>query len=475
MRSGLRLLAACAGWSAAALCAAQGLPEEAAPFETLYRDAYERRVRESGPEHPDTIASLVRLGAFLRAHGRAEAAEPLLRKALEAEGTSNSVGPDTTVELAKTLTALGRVTEAEDLFQRALELTESGAQSARILLGIARLREDNGNASGAREAYLEALEHFEVGAPLQADTRKSRATALNDLGLLLEAQGMLGEAEEAYRRSAEAHAEEFEIGHPATAAVRANLASALAMRGEAHQAAALMRQSLAVIQAAFGSGHDETARLHNRLGEILEVLGRMEDAEAEYLAALATWHEPSLARGLALADLGRLTGIQGDSAAAEAALAEAIRLLEPAEDAAAIDLAEALDSYGSVLRASGRLDKAESILSEALAIRERELGGSHPDVALSLVGMAGVLHLRGDLAGAGPLYRRALGIQEEALAPDHPDVGETLYNLAHLQRALGDIAGAKDAFERSAEILSVAYGPDDPFVVEIRAALQALP
>ena len=92
-----------------------------------------------------------------------------------------------------------------------------------------------------------------MGAPLQADARKSRATALNDLGLLLEAQGELGEAEEAYRRSAEAHAEEFEIGHPATAAVRANLASALAMRGDAQQAAALMRQSLAVIKQHSGA------------------------------------------------------------------------------------------------------------------------------------------------------------------------------------------------------------------------------
>ncbi|MDE0110425.1 MAG: tetratricopeptide repeat protein [Bryobacterales bacterium] len=475
MRSGLRLLATCAGWFAAMLCAAQSLPETAAPFEALYREAYERRLRESGPEHRDTIASLVRLGALLRSHGRAESAEPLLRKALETQGASSSVGPDATTELAKTLAVLGRNTEAEDLFRRSLELTQSGAQSARILLGIARLRQDNGNASGARQAYLEALEHFEEGAPLQADARKSRATALNDLGLLLEAQGELDEAEEAYLSSAEVHAEEFGNGHPATAAVRANLASTLAMRGETHQAAALLQQSLAVIRAAFGSGHDEAARLHNRLGEILEVLGRMEDAEAEYLAALTVWQEPSLARGLALADLGRLAGVQGDSAAAEAALAEAIRLLEPAGDAAAVDLAEALDSYGSVLRASGRLDEAESILSKALTIRERELGASHPDVALSLVGMAGVLHLRGDLAGAGPLYRRALGIQQESLAPDHPDVGETLYNLAHLRRALGDIAGARDAFERSAEILSVAYGPDDPFVVEIRAALRALP
>ena len=474
MRRGTRLLAACAGSLIATLCATEGAAETGVPFETLYREAHERHVRESGPEHPDTIASLVRLGALMRAHGRAEAAEPLLRKALQAQNPTDPAGLDTLVELAETLAALGRNNEAEGFYSRALDLAESGAGSARILLRIAKLREEGGDSGGARQAYREALEHFEMGAPLAADDQKACATALNDLGLLLEAEGELAAAEEAYRDSAGAHADTYGDRHPASAAVRANLASALATRGQAAGAAALLEQSLAVIRAAYGPRHDDTARLQNRLGEIYEVLGRLDEAEAHYLAALAAWRDPSPSRGLGLADLGRLAGVRGDSTAAEAALTEAIRLLESAGDALAVDLAEALDSYGSVLRESGRLDEAEPIVSKALAIREQELGASHPDVALSLVGLAGVLHLRGNLARAGPLYRRALDIQERTLGPTHPDVGETLYNLAHLWRALGDSAAARGAFERSAEILSVAYGPNDPFVAEIRAALRAL-
>ena len=472
MTAGRRLPALCGTWLAATLCAAELPAGNAAPFENLYREAYERRLRESGPEHPDTVASLVRLAALLRSHGRAEAAEPLLRQALSAQTAGASA--DTMVELAETLAVLGRHSEADGFYHRSLELAEAGERSARTLIRVARLRNAGGDPLGAKQAYRKALQHFEMGGPLSRGDRKVRATALNDLGLLLEAEGELAAAEKAYRESSDSHADAYGDRHPATAAVRANLASTLAVRGEAADAAALLEQSIGVIRAAYGPRHDDVARLQNRLGEVYEVLGRLDDAREQYLAALAVWNGPSPSRGMALTDLGRLAGVRGDSDAAETVLAEAVGHLQTAGEAMAVDLAEALDSYGSVLRGSGRLDEAEPLLRRALAIRETKLGASHPDVALSLVGLAGVFHLRGNLARAGPLYERALDIQERTLGPDHPEVGETLYNLAHVRRALGETASAVDALERAAGILSAAYGAGDPFLAEVLSALRAL-
>ena len=474
MKTRLRLLAVVLGFFAATPRSAECLAGQRVPFEALFRQAYELRRSQLGPEHPDTIASLVRLGALLRTHGRAADAEPLLRQALGALGQSGTEEVEILVELAETLAALGRAAEAEDSYRRSLERAEPGMRNARTLLRIAGLREMIGDAAGARQAYLDALRDFEESGSLPVDERKVLAEAMNDLGLLLEAGGEFEAAEAMYRRSAEAHHEAFGNNHPATSAARANLAGMLALRGEAASAAALLERSVGVIRAAYGPRHDDTARLHNRLGEIYEVLGRFEKAEEQYLAALAGWEEPSPSRGQALTDLGRLEGVREDFAAAATTLAEAVRTLESAQPGFAAEFAEALDSYGSVLRALGRLDEAERTLRKALAIREQELGASHPDVALTLVGLAGVLHLRGDLAQAKPLYRNALAIQEETLGPAHPDVGETLYNLAHLAQALGDTEAARDGFARSAEILSEAYGPDDPFVASIRAALRAL-
>ena len=474
MKRGLRLLAVCAGFAIGTpwqgICAAEGR----APFEPLYRQAYELRLRQLGPDHPATVESLVRLGALLRAHGRPEDAEPLLRKALGALNRSGLPAEQALLELAETLAVLGQNSEAEDLYTRALGRGEPAEADPQTMLRIAALREARGNVPGAKRAYLDALELFENAGPLTEDQRKARATALNDLGLLLESEGDLDDAETAYRQSADAYAEAFGNDHPGTATARVNLAGMLAMRGQGVAAAALLERALEVFRAAYGPRHDNTARLRSRLGEIYEAQGRFEEAEAEYLAVLAARPERSALRGLALADLGRLVGVRGDLAAAETALKDAVGLLQPAGPALAIDLAEALDSYGSVLRELGRFDEALGALREALAIRQRELGGSHPDVALTLVGLAGVLHLQGHLGSAEPLYRRAIGIQERALGPAHPEVGETLYNLAHLEQALGDIPAAENSFRRSAEILSTAYGPDDPFVAEIRAAIRAL-
>ncbi len=465
---------AIAGLVATTLCFGADPVQSEAPFEALYREAYNRRLQEFGREHPDTVASLVRLGALLAAHGRAEAAEPILRQALEAQDANGPASSATLLALADALSAIGRNSEAEQLYGRSLKLAPSGRQSAMTLLKIARFREVGGDTDGAREAYAQALERFETVTQLSVNDLRARAAAMNDLGLLLEAEGDLPAAEEAYRSSASAHELAFGVGHPATAAVRANLANTLALRGEGADAAALLEQSLTVMRVAVGPRHREAARLLNRLGEVYETLGRFDEAEEHYLGALAAWRDPSPSRGLVLADLGRLSGVRGDAGAAQQTLAEAVRLLESAGDAFAIDLAEALQSYGSALRSLGRLDDSESILSRALSIRERRLGSFHPDVALSLVGLGGVLHLQGDLDRAGPLYRRALEIQERTLGLEHLEVGETLYNLAHLQRAIGDSDGAIESFQRSARILSIAYGPDDPFVGEIRAVLRSL-
>ncbi len=460
------------GWLAATLSLGEVVAESRAPFENLYRDAYERRLQEHGPGHPRTTASLVRLAALLRSHGRVGVAEPLLRKALDDAVPSASA--EVMVELAATLVALGRRSEAEGFYQRYLERTEPGGSSARALLKLAELRTAGGDSAGAMQAYRTALQHLaKVDSP-SVDDRRVRAAALNELGTLLEADGALLAAEKAYRESAQAHARTFGDRHPATATVRANLASILALRGEASDAANLLEQSLEVIRTAFGPHHQDVAGLHNRLGEVYEVLDRLDDAEAQYLSALAAWHEPSPSRGLVLADLGRLAGVRDDAGTAETYLAEAVRHLRTAGAAFTVELAEAMNSYGSVLRDSGRLSEAEPLLSEALAVRQRELGESHPDVALSLVGLGGVFHLGGDLARAGSLYSRALGIQERTLGPDHPEVGETLYNLAYVWQSQGDTSGAREALERAAGILSAAYGPNDPFVLEIVTTLRGL-
>ena len=467
-------LQATAGIVAGLLFAQFGVSGEHAPFEPLYRQAYEQRLRQLGAEHPKTIASLVRLGALLAKHGRAGDAEPLLRRALAASEAIGTGVLDASKELAITLDTLGRGREAEDLYLRSLESGGGDRDSASTLVRLAALRAARAHEAGALASYREALAAFEHHqSELDEAGRRAYAEALNNYGLLLESVGDTNAAT-IFRRAVIAYSKEFGERHPATAAAQANLAGVLASRGETEAAVRLFEQALVTLDAAFEPLSRETARVRNRLGEIYETEGRFSDAEAAYRAALAAWAEPAPERGLVLADLGRLLGVRGDFAAAESALREAVEVLEPHASGWTEGLAEALDTLGSVLRAQSRLEESESTLRRALALREKSLGPDHVETALTLVGLAGTLHLRGDLRAALPLYRRALRIQEESLGPNHPDVGETLFNLAHVSLAQGDLASAKAELRRSFRILSAAYGPSDPFVIEVREALQNL-
>lgn len=444
------------------------------PFEPLYRQAYEQRLRELGAGHPKTVASLVRLGALLTEQGRASDAVPLLRRALAAsEETGNGVATATD-ELAAALDALGRKREAEDLYLRSAELGESGTRGASLLLRVAELRAERGDHATALDACREALAVFEEHDGQHGEAgRKAYADALNQFGMLLESSGD-GNAERAYRRAVAAYSQEFGARHPTTAAAQANLAGLLASRGDVAVSAELFEAALRTLEAAYDPSARDTARVRNRLGEVYETQGRVAEAEAAYRGALRAWPEPGAERGLVLANLGRLLGVQGDLDAAERTLEEAVAALEPHRDSLAAELAEALDSLGSVLREQSRLGEAEATLRRALALREASLGPDHEDTALSLVGLAGTLHLGGDLQSARPLYSRALRIQEESLGPSHPEVGETLYNLAHLSLGLGDVASAQTELARSLRILSAAYGSDDAFVSEIRATVRDL-
>ena len=92
------------------------------------REALEACERTLGPDHPDTLISVSKLGTLYRDQGRNDEAEPLYVRALEArERTLGPDHPDTLISVSN----LGglysdqrRYAEAEPLYVRALEASE---------------------------------------------------------------------------------------------------------------------------------------------------------------------------------------------------------------------------------------------------------------------------------------------------------------------------------------------------------------
>src|SRR5437764_1434350 len=91
----------------------------------MHRRALEGYEKVLGPEHPDTLTSVSKLGSVLESQGKYEKAEVIHRRALE--GYEKVLGPEHPHTLASVnnlgwmLESQGKYEEAEAMHRRALE------------------------------------------------------------------------------------------------------------------------------------------------------------------------------------------------------------------------------------------------------------------------------------------------------------------------------------------------------------------
>ena len=192
--------------------------------------AMERRSRPA----PATITCPRKLGQFLRDNGLYPAAEPLLRRALEArERVLGPEHPDTLTSvnnLAELLESKGDYAGAQPLYGRALEARERvlGPEHPDTLASVnnlAALLESKGDYAGAEPLYERALEASErVLGPEHPDTL---ASVNNLAGLLYEQRRLRGGAAACIERALEASERVLGPEHPDTLASVNNLAGLL--------------------------------------------------------------------------------------------------------------------------------------------------------------------------------------------------------------------------------------------------------
>jgi len=73
---------------------------------------------------------------------------------------------------------------------------------------------------------------------------------------------------------------------------------------------------------------------------------------------------------------------------------------------------------------------AEPLLKQAIAIFEQAMGLDSSMIAAQLTNLAALYQRQERYADAEPLFRRALVIREKSLGRDRPEVGQALNNLA---------------------------------------------
>ena len=200
-----------------------------------------------------------------------------------------------------------------------------------------------------------------VLGPEHPDTAKS----LNNLALLLQAQGELAAARPLHERALAIREKVLGPEHPDTAMSLNNLAVLLQAQGELAAARPLFERALAIREKVLGPEHPDTAKSLNNLAGLLQAQGELAAARPLFERALAI-HE---------------------------------KVLGPEHP----NTATSLNNLAALLQAQGELAAARPLFERALAIREKVLGPEHPRTATSLNNLAGLLQAQGELAAARPL------------------------------------------------------------------------
>lgn len=256
---------------------------------------------------------------------------------------------------------------------------ESDPRSAVSLGLLGWIRHEQGSSEEGEALLRQALS--DLGPGRGWDRERSRM--LNDLGVILEAQGAYDEAEEHYTRALELRRRAFGPWHRSVAITGSNLSVIRYRQGDLTGAVEAASQALAVMQEAVGPDHQRSIIIAHNLAAMQMVMGDMAGAETEYRDLLERQ--------------SRLQGREHPTTVnIQVALARTLLNQEKWEEAA--------EGFGA-----------------AVPLLETRLGPQHLTVGQSLLGL-GEAHLGAGRAGeAYPYLARAHGILQGSLEEEHPD------------------------------------------------------
>lgn len=356
---------------------------QAARAVPLAREAVALTEADPAPGADDLADNLNVLGWALTEQGDYVAAEPILRRSLALREAREREAP---LELASSANNLGlllrragRPREGEAQLRRALSLKEAALGPDNPLVNLARLK--------VAQALADEFDYAAAAAilvPVVATERRifgpdnpRVASALNELGLALDAQGRGLQAIATLRQALAV--DEAAGAHRSLerAAHLASLGSVLENAGDPG-AEAVLRESLALRQALLPAGNLSVASAEYRLGRWLLRAGRPAEARPR-LAAAQTARDSQLPAGhadrrdvdLALAELALAEG---------RAVAAAPLLDGPLPDGLdPLRQAEWLRVQALLADARGRPEAARGLRRQAYEAALHAGGAEHPE------------------------------------------------------------------------------------------------
>lgn len=374
-------------------------------------------------QNPAAIQQAVNEGQRLLQSGRAEDAEPLLRRAAEdAErlwGATSPYAGTLTVLWADALHEVGRAREAEAAYRLALTRLERIREPGHPMIGLAL--NNLGLNLHEQGRYPEALAALEQAVAIRAaigGETGATLVSMSNQAVVLKALGRFDEADALYGRVLTVRRR---TGDPLELAITLNnLGANRLMMDRAPEAETALREALALREAGLGRAHPLTAQTLSLLADALATQGRLEAALMMQRRALEAF------------------GPGGD----------------PVERAAA------MTNLADILKSAGRAAEALPLDRAAFDLMRTTLGSEHPETVGTMVGLADSLLSTGAAAEARPLLVEASRLQAKALGADHPARMQSLFLLGVAAGEADDRPAAIAALGEAARIADVSLPSD---------------
>ncbi|HXC24848.1 MAG TPA: tetratricopeptide repeat protein [Gemmatimonadaceae bacterium] len=471
-----------------------------------------------GIQDPTLLHALGALANVLTAEHQAAQAIPIARRALDlAQRITGPPNPEIEVSIAMAnlgdlLARQNDSASADSLFQRSLSMIEKSSVpvspelTARILNGIALLREHTGHLAVAESLFQRSLATIATVKGTQLRT----ASILNTFGQLLTAEHKFAAARSILDSAL--HIKQRELGDdsPDVAFTLMTIADSHIAEGHYQIAESFYRQAVTIYMRNHDSTSFNAIVNLSALGRTLAAEGRDTAAEDQYRGILRIMENPPKNSDLlanVLMDFGLVYIKEEKYAAADTQLDHAQAVIEQGHPSNDLQLAavlgmravvrfrqqdfvganqlyrRALPVWEANLRADGSgidslwyanvlesfaetldmlHDKPGSIalLKRTLAIRRAKLGPDDPTTMLIMYDLARELHTATYYTSADSIFRDLVPQCERIFGPNHVQTGFTIASWAWTRRFLDDPVGTDTLFQRAVSIFDKLGHPD---------------
>ncbi len=391
-----------------------GYPEKAI---TLFTKARDTCTAQLGPDHPDTVASMLGLALGYRDAGKLDRALLLFEETLAL--TKSKLGPNhphtqaSMFNLALSYLAGGKFDRALPLFEETLALVKSklGPDHPDTLANMSSLAcyyKDAGKLDRALPLFEEtlALTKSKLG-PDHPDTLGS----MNNLATCYQDAGKLDRALPLFEETLALRKSKLGPEHPETLAGMNNLATCYQHAGKLDRALPLSEETLALRKSKLGPDHPYTLTSMNNLATCFQDAGKLDRAL------------PLLEETLALRK----------------------SKLGPNHPDTLISMNNLAMGY----REAGKLDRALPLLEETLALMKSKLGPDHPDTLTSMNNLASGYWAAKRLDRSIPLFDECLKRLRVKSGEDHPVTTRVKANLGVNYKDAGRLAEALPLLEEA--------------------------